>query len=343
MVRLRKVLRSSFLILIITVIIFVFIEGTCSIWHALALPHERKVYTKYDEQIGWVNISNMFVKNFYGNGIYLKINSQGFRNNKDFTVAVPKDKLRIICSGDSFTFGFGVSNDQAWCQQLASLDPRLETVNMGVGAYGIDQSYLLYLRNGVKLDHQIHLFSFITLDILDRYGDSFMRNGKPYFKLENNKLGLCNVPVPKRAFYVPWFATYMQGVNDLRSVKMLSSVYAQWRHKSKKDPKINYDKRIVLKILDELDKSNKSRNSVLVAVYLPTKRDFDEDLVRSGQLRSFLKTELKKRGIVFIDLFDDFQKLPIEQFTQMFTGHYSVKGNQYVAGLIYEKLKGLIN
>jgi hypothetical protein len=91
-------------------------------------------------------VPNFFAANYYAPGAYLRTNSRGFRSDKETPDHVPAGKLRVICSGDSMTFGDGVSNDQVWCEQLASLDNRLETVNMGEVAYGTDQMYLKYKR-----------------------------------------------------------------------------------------------------------------------------------------------------------------------------------------------------
>ncbi len=301
-------------------------------------PLKERLHTQYDKEIGWVNIPDILIKDIYGKGTYLKTNAQGFRNNEDFAISVPPGKIRIICSGDSFTLGFGVSNDQTWCQDLVSIDPHLETVNMGQGGYGVDQSYVLYVREGRKLEHQIHLFAFIDDDILDRYAASFNGYGKPYFKLENNQLVLCNVPVPKRPYYLPWITSNMWSVNNLRSVSVLRSLLANFQKRINAEHKIEFDKGIVLKIFEALDNDNRSAKSVLVAVYLPNESDFDVDHEKSRQLRSFLHEELKKRGILFIDLFDDFNRLPHDRLRQLFHGHYNIRGNKYVAGLIYKKL-----
>ncbi|MDY6806290.1 MAG: hypothetical protein SXA11_21140, partial [Cyanobacteriota bacterium] len=90
-------------------------------------PMTETSHTEYDELLGWINLPNASFPNLYGPGIDFQTNSQRFRNNKDFTVAVPKGKLRVICSGDSFTMGWGVSNEENWCHKLTAIDDRLET------------------------------------------------------------------------------------------------------------------------------------------------------------------------------------------------------------------------
>src|SRR5574340_918348 len=136
-------------------------------------------HTQYDPDLGWVNIPNLHVTNLYGPNTYLKTNEQGFRNDRAFDIAVPKGKFRILCSGDSFTLGWGVDNDHAWCERLKSFNPRLETVNMGQGGYGVDQAYLWYKRDGSKFQHQIQLLAFITEDFLRMSFDTFWGYAKP--------------------------------------------------------------------------------------------------------------------------------------------------------------------
>ena len=127
-------------------------------------PLAERTHTRYDELLGWVNVEKVEVEDLYGEGLSLRTNSQGFRANQDYDVTPPNGKLRIICSGDSFTLGYGVDNDHTWCQLLTTLDDRLQTINMGQGGYGIDQAYLWYERDGLPLQPDVHLFTFITAD-----------------------------------------------------------------------------------------------------------------------------------------------------------------------------------
>ena len=82
--------------------------------------------TSYDAEIGWVGMPNVDIEDMYGPGAHLRTNQQGFRNAKDFQPKRNSEKRRIVCSGDSITFGEHVGNDQTSCSLLAKLDPRLE-------------------------------------------------------------------------------------------------------------------------------------------------------------------------------------------------------------------------
>jgi hypothetical protein len=160
---------------------------------------ERR-HTKYDSDLGWVNGPGVHITDMYGPGVYLRTNAQGFRNDHDVDPAVPAGKFRVICSGDSFTLGFGVDNDHTWCHLLSVLDPRIEAVNMGQGGYGVDQAYLWYKRDGAKLATNLHLLAFVTEDFPRMQSDKFLGFGKPTLALEHDSLVVKNVPVPTRAY-----------------------------------------------------------------------------------------------------------------------------------------------
>src|ERR1051326_2238132 len=163
----------------------------------------EQMHTTYDPDLGWAHPRNVFVPNLYGPGVFLRTNGQGFRGDHDVTPEEPKDRARVICSGDSFTLGYGVDDDHAWCARLAAIDRRLETVNMGQGGYGLDQSYLWYARDGQSLAHSVHVFALITDDFIRMERPRFLSFAKPELAVEDGKLVAKNVPVPKRLF--PFF------------------------------------------------------------------------------------------------------------------------------------------
>jgi lysophospholipase L1-like esterase len=87
------------------------------------------------------------------------INSVGLRGAE---VAVPKPttKKRILCFGDSITFGFGVGDDQTYAFQLGqTLAPRgAEVVNCGVTGYTSYQALRLLRRVATGLEADVALF-----------------------------------------------------------------------------------------------------------------------------------------------------------------------------------------
>ena len=60
-------------------------------------------------------------------------------------------KRRIVALGDSFTLGDEVGARESWPAQLGALRPDLELANLGMNAYGLDQSLLRLEKEGFAL------------------------------------------------------------------------------------------------------------------------------------------------------------------------------------------------
>lgn len=317
----------------------------------LSKPIAERFHTQYDKEIGWINKPAIWIPDLYGRGKHVQTNSQRFRNHKEFNVKVDSDKLRIVCSGDSFTFGYGVGNDHAWCQLLESMGAVMETVNMGQGGYGFDQAYLWYRRHSGKIEHDIHLFAFITEDFRRMERDAHLGYGKPVLEVRDGVLTTKNVPVPKRGFYVPWLTHVLEGLRKLNSYRLLQGLYERtmsWRSIDD-SPRNNNQKSAVLalKVIDELARINRNQKSILVLVYLPTEADYLKD--SSDFWRRLIGAHTAKERIIFLDLIQDFRTLSPEQIRTMFIGrgvldhhfaegHYTEEGNAYVAKVLHRKL-----
>jgi hypothetical protein len=87
---------------------------------------EERRHTQYDEEIGWINVPNLDIDDMYGGKSFIT-NSMSFRNREEFGREIPAGRKRILCSGDSYTMGYGVGNEDTWCELLESIDPRFET------------------------------------------------------------------------------------------------------------------------------------------------------------------------------------------------------------------------
>lgn len=354
---LRKIAIFLIFNLISIVIILLLCEGLASVilffqTVTASPPVAERQHTQYEPTLGWVNRPNVTIADLYGPGLDLQTNSQGFRNRHDFSREVPPGKIRLICSGDSFTLGYGVDNDDTWCQQLENLDKRLETVNMGQGGYGIDQAYLWYKQDGVQLDHDVQVFAFITTDFERMQQTEFFGYGKPLLRIEDSELVIDNVPVPQRAFYLPWLTHNRQAIRQLTSVQLLSqflpdSDTAQARTQAVDQPR---SEQVAAAILKDLLQLNRAKGSTLVLAYLPTLGDYQTiDQSATETWRNFLNLAAQETGVVYIDLIETFRSLPTNQVQTMFipegeldfpgaAGHYSVEGNQWVASSLHEVL-----
>jgi len=352
----RSRLKAAALIIVLTGVVFVFIEGIASTVLSLYLvlfrpqpgPTEH-VHTEYDELLGWINLPDFYDPDMYGEGIYLQTNSQRFRNTTDFTTAVPDGKKRVICSGDSYTLAWGVTNEQAWCAVLGRLRPNLETVNMGQGGYGVDQAYLWYMRDGTVLDHDLHIFALITPDIHRMKSDRFIGFGKPVLRPVGDRIEVENVPVPRPGFRFAWLDRRRYMLDRFRIVELTQAVLGRLigGQTPRRSPTLtNEEVRAVLSLmLAELKRTNDEKGSVLAVVHLP--RSGDQESRESDPWRAFLQDEAERIDFVFVDLVKEFRELPLsteERFFQIpyFPSHYTVEGNEWVAQQLQEKLLPLL-
>ncbi len=356
-VKLKQALKFIIFNIVAVLLIIVLCEGLASLTIFVqelgdTKPVAERMHTRYDPEIGWVNIPNTRVDNLYAPGLHVHINEQGFRSSEDFTVDPPAGKTRFICSGDSFTFGYGVSNDQTWCHKLTTLDDRIQTVNMAQGGYGIDQAYLWYKRDGDILTHDIQLFAFITADFDRMRRSQFLGYGKPVLEVENNELVLDNVPVPRRAFYIPWATQHQGSLNELRTVQVLNQIF--FDPQAEAAPKPKPDEEIIMRvswqILQELANLNQERNSLPVLVYLPSQSAYKGGaVIKTDTRRRYVEQAAIETGLIYIDLIDEFRALSDQEMNDLFiphgaidfpgaAGHYTAKGNQYIAEQLYKKL-----
>jgi hypothetical protein len=339
-----------------TVVLLLVLEGIASVYYAfheafVSPPVAESLYTAYDPDLGWVNLPNVYLPNMYGPGKYLRTNSQRFRNNQDFTLQVPPGKTRIICSGDSFTLGFGVDNDHTWPQRLAARTPNIETVNMGQGGYGADQAYLWYKRDGAPLDHSIQILALISPDFYRMQHSSFNGYGKPVLAVENERLVTTNVPVPRSMeVWSPKLARAASALSNLSITRLLRHLLkldtAPAMTESRKER--NQETSVVLShMLDDLSAINQAKNSVLVLAFLPTREESAGDAGPSW--RKFLAEYARQRRVLYFDLADDFQRLTPAELDRFFiapgaigfpgaAGHYTDAGNAFVADLLYQRL-----
>jgi len=60
---------------------------------------------------------------------------------------------------------------------------------------------------GFSYDSESNVATFITNDFLRMKNSEFLGYGKPVINIKNGKMVVNNVPVPRRAYYIPWIAS----------------------------------------------------------------------------------------------------------------------------------------
>lgn len=316
------------------------------------LPLARLRHTRYDPDLGWAHVPGIRVDDLYGPGAWLQTNGQGFRAERDFSERVPAGRLRAICSGDSFTLGYGVANDETWCARLEAVDPRFETVNMGQGGYGVDQAWLWYRRDGTRLEHDVHVFAFILDDFRRMQATSFLGYPKPVLAVREGELVALNTPVPRRPRTAAWLAHLERAAAGLRTSELVRRLRGRPRQERGAPPadveaSDGAALAIVGRVLDALVEENRAKGSQLVLVYLPTPADWKGS--ESDGWRRVAEREARERGLPYLDLVAELRRLPAREVERLFirpgalayraaAGHLTPKGNAWVAERVHATL-----
>jgi hypothetical protein len=298
--------------------------------HAEPVVKER-THCRYDATLGWVQLPTLDLADQYGAGVFLRTNGRGFRGRHEVANEVPPGRVRVICSGDSFTLGYGVDDDHAWCELLTTLDPRRETVNMGQGGYGVDQAYLWYRRDGEPLAHQAQVFAVDTL-MFDRMKfDAFLGYDRPVLRVADDALTVTNAPIPRRGYLVPWLTQNADVIAELRTMQLLLKIVHRMTPAPAGRPTADV-RATAARMIDDLRAANERKGSRLVLVYLPIPSD--DDRGDSEPWRRWLRDTAAREQLPYVDLVDEWRQSTESEWQARFSrasGHYSVEGNRRVA------------
>ena len=337
----------------ILVVLFLAIEGLARlVLRAEDDPEagalERK-HGRFDEMLGWTHVPGAEVRNMYGSGAHLTITARGFRGTEDFEDDVPAGLTRVVCSGDSFTLGYGVADAQTWCAQLG-LDPDFETVNMGQGGYGIDQMYLWYSRDAT-FEHDIVLFTVITDDFQRALTSRFLVYDKPVLGLSGDSVAPLNVPIRDCSFEATSCDRRGAGVARLldrlamkrvvdRLVRKLNWIINKDREPP---PPTAEETEILRRVLRSMSRETERRGATLVTVLLPKVEDYAHD--KANRWRTLMSEEAEAGGWEFWDLTESLRNLDAAEAERLYRDidwHYTPEGNRWVADDLAVRLRLLL-
>ncbi|NNE19136.1 MAG: hypothetical protein HKN10_11735 [Myxococcales bacterium] len=354
--QIRRVGRLTGIVLAnlaLLVALLVVIEGLSSYAFFLKdlVPRLRESnfsHTEYDAEIGWVGLPNVNIEDMYGPGAHLRTNAKGFRNAEDFAAKRDSDKRRVVCSGDSVTFGEYVGNAQTFCNVLAELDPKLETINMGQVGYGVDQAYLYYRRDAEDLDVDVHILAFITHDFMRMQYDKFMGIPRPAMILEDGAAVVSNVPISEARYSMPtWLAETLNSADGLSTMKLATGIRKRLNLAPRKVPGA-WDARgadevqaVVARMFEDLRDYDSARSRTTVLVYFPSVEELQQPTSELAYWLSFVESNARRLDIPFINFVSVFAELPAAEVTSLFVDgyHLSKEGNALVARELLERLR----
>lgn len=352
---LRLPIIAALVVVVVSFALVALIEGTASLGlFALAMRDSHFVeehFTERDTLLGWINIPGAKRPNLFGPGRSLTINGQRFRHTGELAAVPPAGKKRVVCSGDSFTLGYGVDDQNTWCALLARDEPSLETVNMGQAGYGIDQAYLWYVRDGLPLRPQVHLFALITDDFRRMTTNRFGGFPKPQLALGTNGLHTVGVPVPNPGLG-PFKVRLLNNVRSLRSFALLNRFSPSGESGVASVPssaaKATWD--VARAALRDMARRDSLAGAKLVVVYLPTIEEFKGK--GSDRWRQLIQESARLDNYEYLDFVEELRRVPPDSVDGLYiprgqlafrgaAGHYTEAGNRWVEKLLRERVPAL--
>ncbi len=307
-------------------------------------------HTVHDTLLGWVNTPNTTSQNEFGPGISFNTDAQGFRASRASRQADSAARMTLVCSGDSYTVGLGVRDDDSWCALLQRRFSAVRSLDMGQAEYGLDQSYLWYRRDGLRTPRQVHLFTLTEPQFERSVGDDVGGRFKPYMSVQAGQLAVHGVPVQPQSSGSLQQAGSSRLVEDLRVVQLARKVPAFDRARKLDRAE---DERVPLfeTIIQELAGVHQRQGSQLVVVYLPTQ--VSQKSIHGDDRRMRLSAFARRRGIRFVDLTPGFRALSADSSDLFFFsrsspgvssslyGQYSAFGHAWIARTIGDSLATL--
>jgi hypothetical protein len=317
-----------------------------------------------DPILGWVSIS--------------ETNSAGMRDDREYERVPSPRKIRISAFGDSFTYGEDVALAEAWERQLAMLEPSMEVLNYGVGAYGLDQAYLRYLQVGTEYNPHIVFIGYMSENIARHvnvfrpfysaaYGDVIFT--KPRFKVRDGKLVLLKNPVStfedhehfllddaevlaklgKNDYH--YQTNYNKGAFDFLPTVRFTKLFWSTLNKKIFNPIFQQDGMynaqseayaVTLKIFDAFYSKVLENGALPIIVVFPDINDQRRSRNKQERRYTPLLRYFHDKGYRFIDVLGALEPhesdYTVEELTRAW-GHYSPLGNKIIADYMFTHLK----
>ena len=319
-------------------------------------------YLTYSATLGWTIKPG-------GRGDLYRASAQGIRADREFARVPPPGTLRIAAFGDSFTHGDEVRNEDTWQEVLMRAHPEVEAMNFGVGAYGLDQAFLRYQRDGADYGARVVLIGFMFENLfrhVNVYRPFFVPNSglalaKPRYELHQGRLVLVENPMRDLAGYrellahpereLPRLGAHdlffqvrpHEGALDLPLVRVVKSLRWAWADWHLGVSGGAYDTsgepfRVTAAIVEAFAATARRNGSLPIVVVYPRRRDIERFRRDGSRHYATLIDHCRARGIRVLDLAESLGSsgIPLDALV---VRHYTAAGNRVVAEAIWRYLE----
>lgn len=240
----------------------------------------------FDQLLGWDRKKNTNGFEISTKRTFFNIKKNGNRGKSKFK------KTKISVFGDSFAFCRYVNDDETW-ESYIEERIKYNVHNFGVGNFGLDQSYLKYVKLKRNISSKIIIFNFVpeTIARVNSYWKHYREFGnimafKPLFIEKKNNLSLKKIIIKKNfsqkkihsqlkgikkfdifydlkfnkeKFVFPYTVTFLKNIKT--SSTILSCLIFYKLLKKKKF----YDKAVTKILFQNISQSHKMYNDIFLA------------------------------------------------------------------------------
>ncbi len=291
--------------------------------------------------------------------MHTRINSRGMRD-REFPVAKPAETLRVGVFGDSFTFGEGVQQDEAFPKVLERLlgglpevrqsGRTVEVLNFGVGKTATSHQLAWYRKEGYRYDLDLVVLAFLAANdfggnsegVYKLVDGAIIHNPAAYSSIRRIQAIVNRIPL------YPWLAGHSHLVNLVRVIATTAddraridrAVGEQGGGVRGSEERKAYAYDITLKLVEEFARDAHADGARFMMVNVPSKDHRPERTDAGAPLPEWivaderLLADLGERGIRTVDLAPVFASLPVEGYFFEHDGHMTAQGNARIAGEI---------
>ncbi len=240
----------------------------------------------FDQLLGWDRKKNTSGYEISNKKTFFNIKKNGNRGKSKFK------KTKISVFGDSFAFCRYVNDDETW---ESFIEERIKhnVHNFGVGNFGLDQSYLKYLKLKRNIRSKIIIFNFVpeTIARVNSYWKHYREFGnimafKPLFIEKKNNLFLKKITI-KKNFSPKKIHSHLKGIKKfdifydlkfnrekfvfpytvsfLKNIKILSTILSNLIFHKLLKKKIFYDKAVSKILFQNISQSHKMYSDISLA------------------------------------------------------------------------------
>lgn len=299
-------------------------------WEWVVITHDKGKHPitegpyRYDPVLGWGLLPGFATDN-------LHINIHGQRGLTDWPIEKDPAKRRIMIVGDSYTFGYDVSDQECYASVLGELlGPQWEVINWGVPGYGTDQQVLLYEKFGVHFSPDLIILGFYTPDLF-RNLLWFYSYIKPVFQDQGGKLEIANPDIPSPTELLRMYATGEKtiGLKGSYLRAFLRRELEDIRRDRVNEQTLEWP--ITRKILTHFNKKARENGAIPLLLIIPDKEVLKKEESASTDTADLLRASAAELGMPCLDLIPILRERSKTEKEPLYKGHWSPSGHRVCA------------